>query len=136
MKRVSLFKYISSLWDTGAISEVRKSIYSRADAVMICFPVNHDTESISEVLKEFVEESRNASKKIFLVGTKTELRNETKDTIQFKHGRELSKELGVQGYFECSSKKDDGSVSEVFRKVAKVASEEPVRRRDLLGEIR
>ena len=132
------FKYISSLWDTGANSEVRKSIYSRADAVMICFPVNHDTESksISEVLKEFVEESRNASKKIFLVGTKTELRNETKDTIQFKHGRELSKELGVQGYFECSSKKDDGSVSEVFRKVAKVASEEPVRRRDLLGEIR
>ena len=105
---------------------------------MICFPVNHDTESksISEVLKEFVEESRNASKKIFLIGTKTELRNETKDTIQFKRGRELSKELGVQGYFECSSKEDDGSVSEVFRKVAKVASEEPVRRRDLLGEIR
>ena len=67
------FKYISSLWDTGANSEVRKSIYSRADAVMICFPVNHDTESIDEVLREFVEESRNVSKKIFLVGTKKEL---------------------------------------------------------------
>ena len=103
---------------------------------MICFPVNHDKESISEVLKEFVEESRKVGKKIFLVGTKTELREETKDTIQFKGGRELAKEHSVQGYFECSSKKDDGSVSEVFRKVAKVASEEPVRRKDLLGEIR
>ena len=103
---------------------------------MICFPVNHDTESIDEVLREFVEESRNVSKKIFLVGTKKELRDESKDTIQFKRGKELVNKLNVQGYFECSSKNDDGSVREVFRMVAKVASEESVGRDDLPGEIR
>ena len=38
----------------------------RADAVMICFSVDHDEETIREVLKEFVNESMNVSKNIFL----------------------------------------------------------------------
>ena len=58
--------FFASLWDTGADAEIRKSIYSRADAVMICFSVDHDEETIREVLNEFVKESMNVSKNIFL----------------------------------------------------------------------
>ena len=124
--------FFVSLWDTGADAEIRKSIYSRADAVMICFSVDHDEETIREVLKEFVNESMNVSKNIFLVGTKTELRSKKGNQIQYKKGKELAKELRLQGYFECSAQSDHGSVSDVFKGVAKKASEE----KDLLAAIR
>ena len=82
-----------SVWDTGENAEIRKGIYSRADAVMVCFPVVGYDEEISQTLKDFFEESSKFCKQIFLVGTKTELRAGKDIAIQFKQGKELTKEL-------------------------------------------
>ena len=79
-----------------------------------------------------MNESMNVSKNIFLVGTKTELRSKKGNQIQYKKGKELAKELRLQGYFECSAQNDHGSVSDVFKGVAKKASEE----KDLMAAIR
>ena len=108
-----------SLWDTGENEEIRKGIYSRADAVMVCFPVVGSDE---ETLKEFFDESSKFCKQIFLVGTKTELRAGKERSIQFKRGKELAKELNGKAYLECSAQNNDGSVEEVFKEVATRAS--------------
>ena len=115
------FSVFLSLWDTGENEDIRKGIYSRADAVMVCFPVGSDEEN-HETLKSFFDESFQFCRKIFLVGTKTELRAGKDRAIQFKRGKELAKELNGQAYLECSTQNNDGSVEEVFKEVAKRAS--------------
>ena len=112
-------KMFLSLWDTGENEEIRKGIYSRADAIMVCFPAQGGDEENSEMLKNFFEESSDFCKKIFLVGTKTDVKD---GAIQFKHGIALAKKLDGQTYLECSAKNNDGSVAEVFKEVAKMAS--------------
>ena len=111
-----------SLWDTGENADIRKGIYSRADAVMVCFPVVGYDEEISQTLKYFFDESSKFCKHIFFVGTKTELRAGNDRAIQFKQGKELAKELKGEAYLECSAQDNDGSVEEVFKEVAKRAS--------------
>ena len=107
-----------SLWDTGENEEIRKGIYSRADAIMVCFPVQGGDEEIY-TLNNFFEESSAFCKKIFLVGTKTDVKD---GAIQFKQGIALAKRLDGQTYLECSAKNNDGSVAGVFKEVAKMAS--------------
>ena len=122
-----------SLWDTGENEEIRKGIYSRADAIVVCFPVQGDNEENFDMLKNFFDESADFCKKIFLVGTKTDERGEKEGKEGFKQGVALAKKLNMQAYLECSAKNNDGSVEEVFKEVAKSrASVE----KDLLASIR
>ena len=112
-----------SLWDTGEDEEIRKGIYSRADAIMVCFPVQGggDKEK-SDTLKNFVEESSEFCKRFFLVGTKTDMRPGKEGAVKFKQGLELARKLNGQTYLECSAQNDNGSVEEVFKEVAKRTS--------------
>ena len=111
-----------SLWDTGENEEIRKGIYSRADAIMVCFPVRGDDKENSDTLKNFVEESSDFCQRLFHVGTKTDARPGKEGAVQFKQGIELAKKLNGQTYLECSAQNDDGSVEEVFKEVAKRTS--------------
>ena len=109
-----------SLWDTGENEEIRKGIYSRADAIVVCFPVQGGNEEKNyDMLKNFFDESSDFCKKIFLVGTKTDTRAGKEGAFQFKQGLELAKKLNGQAYLECSALNYDGSVEEVFKEVAK-----------------
>ena len=96
-----------SLWDTGENEEIRKGIYSRADAVMVCFQVQEEN---SDTLKKFFEESSNFCRKIFFVRTKIDERGEKEGAVQFKQGIALAKKLNGQAYLECSAQKKEGSV--------------------------
>ena len=111
-----------SLWDTGENEEIRKGVYSRADAIMVCFPVQGGDKENSDTLKNFFEESSEFCKRLFLVGTKTDMRPGKEGAVQFKQGIELAKELNGQAYLECSAQNDDGSVEEVFKEVARRTS--------------
>ena len=111
-----------SLWDTGEDEEIRKGIYSRADAIMVCFPVQGGDKENSDTLKNFVEESSEFCQRLFLVGTKTDTRPGKEGAVQLKQGMELAKKLNGQTYLECSAQNDDGSVEEVFKEVAKRTS--------------
>ena len=111
-----------SLWDTGEDEEIRKGIYSRADAIMVCFPVQAGDKEKSDTLKNFVEESSEFCKRFFLVGTKTDTRPGKEGAVQLKQGMELAKKLNGQTYLECSAQSDNGSVEEVFKEVARRTS--------------
>ena len=66
------------------------------------------------------------------MGTKTDLRAGKVGVAQFKQGRELAKKLNGQAYLECSARKRDGSVKEVFMEVAKRTSMS----KDLMASVR
>ena len=118
----SIHSMFLSLWDTGKSEEIRKGIYSRADAIMVCFPVKGGDEENYDMLKNFFEESWDFCKKIILVGTKTDERSGKNEAIPFKEGIALAKKLNGQTYLECSAQNNDRSVEEVFKEVAKRAS--------------
>ena len=111
-----------SVWDTGEDEEMRKGIYSRADAIMVCFPVQGGDKEKYDTLKNFVEESSDFCKRVFLVGTKTDMRPGKEGAVQLKQGIELAKKLNGQTYLECSAQSDNGSVEEVFKEVARRTS--------------
>ena len=111
-----------SVWDTGENKEIRKGIYSRADAIMVCFPVQGGDQEKYDTLKNFVEESSEFCQRLFLVGTKTDTRPGKEGAVQLKQGMELAKKLNGQTYLECSAQNDNGSVEEVFKEVAKRTS--------------
>ena len=62
------------MWDTGEDEDIRKSSYPGADAVMICFSVERRGAELTKTLKSLAKEAAAHCKLVFLIGTKTELR--------------------------------------------------------------
>ena len=119
------------LWDTRGHEEydrLRPISYSDTDVFLLCFSVV-SVVTFDHIRTKWIDEVRRHSptSKVFLVGTKTDLRNdpatlerlkdEKVDCVTLEKGQELARELGVCGYVEVSARTQSG-VKDVFEKAA------------------
>jgi len=118
------------LWDTAGQEDydrLRPLSYPQTDVFLVCFSIisrssyeNVKTKWIPEI-KHHVPEAP-----FLLVGTKTDLRNDTDVTqkvgqvLQLEDGTQLAKELGAKSYVECSALTQDG-LKNVFDEAIRAA---------------
>eukprot|EP01125_Pyxidicula_operculata_P016764 TRINITY_DN5797_c0_g1_i1.p1 TRINITY_DN5797_c0_g1~~TRINITY_DN5797_c0_g1_i1.p1 ORF type:complete len:204 (+),score=26.13 TRINITY_DN5797_c0_g1_i1:54-614(+) len=103
-----LYKF--QLWDTAGSEEydrVRPLSYDNAAVFMICFSVV-DSYSFEKVKDRWHSEIRHycPDTPFILVGTKTDLRNDT--SITYEQGNGMMKKIGAFKYAECSALKMQG----------------------------
>ena len=76
-----------------------------------------------ETLKQFADEAKTVCPNLFLVGTKTDLREgREENTVSLKKGIKLAKGVNAIAYLECSTQEKSNSVEKVFKDVAKQVS--------------
>ncbi|KAK0064765.1 ras-like GTP-binding protein rhoA [Biomphalaria pfeifferi] len=130
-KKVLLFIY-----DTGGqetFKHLRKLNYPKSDAVIICFSVDN-IESLQNVKKNWVPEMQRLCPGIpmLLVGNKVDIRHESESIKHFVprgKGENTAKKNKMVGYIECSAKTDE-KVKDVFEKIAQVALQRKVIRKE------
>ncbi|KAI8798874.1 ras-like GTP-binding protein rhoA [Biomphalaria glabrata] len=130
-KKVRLFIY-----DTGGqetFKHLRKLNYPKSDAVIICFSVDN-IESLQNVKKNWVPEMQRLCPGIpmLLVGNKVDIRHESESIKNFVprgKGENTAKKNKMVGYIECSAKTDE-KVKDVFEKIAQVALQRKVIRKE------
>ena len=115
-------------WDTHCgenheYVELTRLYYPNTDVFTICFDVSN-LDSFSKIREFWVEKEirpLNSDAPIVLVGTKTDLRDESNDrgTISRESGEQLAREIGAAGYFEVSSLEMRG-VDELFQSISEI----------------
>ena len=108
----------------------RQPLYIGSNICLICFSVVGRVDLISERWLPEVRHNVKADTKIILVGTKTDLRNDARvlDDLEsqgmcpmdMEKGQRLARQLGVDGYLECSAKTQKG-IQDVFKKSVEIA---------------
>ncbi|ELR11795.1 uncharacterized protein ACA1_362820 [Acanthamoeba castellanii str. Neff] len=127
--------YKLGIWDTAGqedFDRMRALFYQGAHLFLLCFSVvssHHD--SFEGVKQRWKDELRvhGGDKPFLLIGTKIDLRDDphTCDELQksqltpitTEQGRQLAREVGAEGYYECSAKKHIG-LKEVFAAATEV----------------
>jgi len=106
------------LWDTAGQEDydrLRPLSYPQTDVFIICFSLVNQA-SFDNVKGKWFPEVRHHCPKtsIILVGTKSDLRDDPKDSQKFPHkisnsqGSGLAKEIGAVKYLECSALTNKG----------------------------
>ena len=76
-----------------------------------------------DTLKQFADEAISVCPNLFLVGTKTDMREGREEkTVSLKKGIKLAKGVNAKAYLECSTQDNSDSVRRVFKDVAKHVS--------------
>ena len=127
-----------NLWDTAGQEEydtLRPLSYPGTDIFLLFFSID-EPDSFENITAKWVEEveAHKAScpgAKLFVVGTKTDLRTDEgtianlkakgQHPITYKEGVELAKKIGAQKYVECSAKTEN--LKEVFIEIIQEYSE-------------
>ena len=127
-----------NLWDTAGQQEydtLRPLSYPGTDIFLLFFSID-EPDSFENITAKWVEEveAHKAScpgAKLFVVGTKTDLRTDEgaianlkakgQHPITYKEGVELAKKIGAQKYVECSAKTEN--LEEVFIEIIQEYSE-------------
>jgi len=113
------------LWDTagqGDYDRMRPLCYPDTDVFLICFGLN-SRASFENVKSKWHKEilSHEAKAKIILIGNKCDLRKSanTVDLVAKDEALRLCDQLGIQSYYECSAKSQEG-MKEVFEAAARL----------------
>lgn len=122
------------LWDTAGQENydmLRPISYPGCDVFVVCFSVDNP-DSYYNVTNKWIPELRHFSNSVpvVLVGTKTDLRNDTetieglakirKRPINAEEGIALGTTIGAFAYIECSAKLKEG-IDEVFTVAARAS---------------
>ena len=119
-KQVSL-----GLMDTAGQEDydrIRPLSYPNTDIFLICFSISSKA-SLNNVKNKWLTEVRHhcPNTPFILVGTKTDLRESTPNSITAEEGKEMSTTLEAVRYLECSAILNTG-VKEVFDTAIKHAA--------------
>eukprot|EP01114_Cavostelium_apophysatum_P000454 TRINITY_DN1041_c0_g1_i1.p1 TRINITY_DN1041_c0_g1~~TRINITY_DN1041_c0_g1_i1.p1 ORF type:complete len:190 (+),score=49.54 TRINITY_DN1041_c0_g1_i1:95-664(+) len=101
------------LWDTAGqdeLAHLRQLSYAQADVFIVCFAVNLPS-SYENIYSKWLPELKMFSQDtpIVLIGTKIDLRNgNDKSFISPAKGKEMARNIGALGYFECSALTQEG----------------------------
>lgn len=93
--------------------------YQEANLIMMVFSVI-DRSSMRNVAEKWVPKTSGVP--IILVGTKTDLRKEVKESIMPEEGIAFARKIGAIGYFECSALQRRG-IQAPFHYAAKIISD-------------
>ncbi|KAI1229815.1 hypothetical protein IHE44_0010819 [Lamprotornis superbus] len=136
-----------SLWDTSGTGghtrgspyydNVRPLCYSDSDAVLLCFDVSRPETLDSAAKKklcaltaqwktEILDYCPNT--RVLLIGCKTDLRTDLSTLLELSHQKQApisyeqgcaaARQLGAEGYLECSAFTSEKSVHSIFRTVS------------------
>ncbi|NWW34893.1 RND1 protein, partial [Panurus biarmicus] len=129
-----------SLWDTSGspyYDNVRPLCYSDSDAVLLCFDVSRPETLDSATKKqlcaltpqwktEILDYCPNT--RVLLIGCKTDLRTDLSTLLELSHQKQApisyeqgcaaARQLGAEGYLECSAFTSEKSVHSIFRTVS------------------
>ncbi|NXD58740.1 RND1 protein, partial [Corvus moneduloides] len=130
-----------SLWDTSGspyYDNVRPLCYSDSDAVLLCFDISRPETLDSAAKKsssvpltpqwktEILDYCPNT--RVLLIGCKTDLRTDLSTLLELSHQKQApisyeqgcaaARQLGAEGYLECSAFTSEKSVHSIFRTVS------------------
>ncbi|KAM3657298.1 rho-related GTP-binding protein Rho6 [Ammospiza caudacuta] len=118
-----------SLWDTSGspyYDNVRPLCYSDSDAVLLCFDVSRP-ETLDSATKKWKTEILDycPNTRVLLIGCKTDLRTDLSTLLELSHQKQApisyeqgcaaARQLGAEGYLECSAFTSEKSVHSIFR---------------------
>ncbi|OWK50309.1 rho-related GTP-binding protein Rho6 [Lonchura striata] len=118
-----------SLWDTSGspyYDNVRPLCYSDSDAVLLCFDVSRP-ETLDSAAKKWKTEILDycPNTRVLLIGCKTDLRTDLSTLLELSHQKQApvsyeqgcaaARQLGAEGYLECSAFTSEKSVHSIFR---------------------
>ncbi|NXR77567.1 RND1 protein, partial [Pycnonotus jocosus] len=121
-----------SLWDTSGspyYDNVRPLCYSDSDAVLLCFDVSRP-ETLDSAAKKWKTEILDycPNTRVLLIGCKTDLRTDLSPLLELSHQKQApisyeqgcaaARQLGAEGYLECSAFTSEKSVHSIFRTVS------------------
>ncbi|NWZ96695.1 rho-related GTP-binding protein Rho6 [Molothrus aeneus] len=121
-----------SLWDTSGspyYDNVRPLCYSDSDAVLLCFDVSRP-ETLDSATKKWKTEILDycPNTRVLLIGCKTDLRTDLSTLLELSHQKQApisyeqgcaaARQLGAEGYLECSAFTSEKSVHSIFRAVS------------------
>ncbi|XP_053823647.1 rho-related GTP-binding protein Rho6 [Vidua macroura] len=121
-----------SLWDTSGspyYDNVRPLCYSDSDAVLLCFDVSRP-ETLDSAAKKWKTEILDycPNTRVLLIGCKTDLRTDLSTLLELSHQKQApisyeqgcaaARQLGAEGYLECSAFTSEKSVHSIFRAVS------------------
>ncbi|NXD31555.1 RND1 protein, partial [Spelaeornis formosus] len=129
-----------SLWDTSGspyYDNVRPLCYSDSDAVLLCFDVSRP-ETLDSAAKKQLHALTLQWKteildycpdtRVLLIGCKTDLRTDLSTLLELSHQKQApisyeqgcaaARQLGAEGYLECSAFTSEKSVHSIFRTVS------------------
>mmetsp|Transcript_25165 Transcript_25165/g.51190 ORF Transcript_25165/g.51190 Transcript_25165/m.51190 type:complete len:184 (+) Transcript_25165:88-639(+) len=105
------------LWDTAGQEDydrLRPLSYPSTDVFLICFSVDTETSYQNVKSKWLPEiEFHAPGVPIILVGTKVDMRTDSKDFVSKTMGENLKEEMGAYKYVECSARTQEG-LKQVF----------------------
>ncbi|KAM6106321.1 rho-related GTP-binding protein Rho6 [Pterocles gutturalis] len=123
-----------SLWDTSGspyYDNVRPLCYSDSDAVLLCFDISRP-ETLDSAAKKWKTEILDycPNTRVLLVGCKTDLRTDLSTLMELSHQKQApisyeqgcaaARQLGAEGYLECSAFTSEKSVHSIFRSVSSI----------------
>jgi small GTP-binding protein len=107
------------LWDTAGQEEleyVRVLSYPNTDVFLFCFSVA-DRSSFANIKDKWYTEVNTqhgeGNPLYLLVGTKSDLRDETDNAVKEQEGKDLAQQIHAFDYVECSAMKNE-NVKQVF----------------------
>ncbi|XP_050186953.1 rho-related GTP-binding protein Rho6 [Myiozetetes cayanensis] len=121
-----------SLWDTSGspyYDNVRPLCYSDSDAVLLCFDISRP-ETLDSAAKKWKTEILDycPNTRVLLIGCKTDLRTDLSTLLELSHQKQapisyeqgcaMARQLGAEGYLECSAFTSEKSVHSIFRTVS------------------
>ncbi len=113
-----------TLWDTAGqddYKDMRPLSYPDTNVFLVCFAVNSQV-SFSNVEAKWVLEIRENCPDVpmILVGTKSDLRKDSKNPVTVEQASALAKKVKAVCYMECSALTQDG-LAAVFDKAVEVS---------------